>query len=255
MILRLRLGTAAALLVASGIAQAQTKTSDFHQRFVQLASRPSLGDSARLAALFALDWEYTNVESPETATFVGYPGQDERWSDNSPAAIARRRRELADRLLVLAAIDRQRLNASDRLSFDIFKRSIEESIEGARFPRELLAVTQRDGPQYLASVLAKMPTSSVADYERILARLAALPAVLAQTRALLDSGLAVGVTPRRESRAASRNPRDRSYTPSSRAATCSPSGPPTSSVPRLWSNEPPSSVSEPTRDHGASRRT
>ena len=196
-ILQLRLAIAAALLVASGIAQGQTKIPDFHQRFVQLTSRPSVGDSARLAALFALDWEYTNVESPETATFVGYPGQDERWSDNSPAAIARRRRELADRLLVLAAIDRQRLNTSDRLSFDIFKRSIDESIEGARFPRELLAVTQRDGPQYLASVLAKMPTSSVAEYERILARLAALPTVIAQTRALLDSGLAVGVTPPR----------------------------------------------------------
>ena len=137
---------AAALLVASGVAQAQTKAprADFHQRFLQLASRPSLSDSARLAALFDLDWEYTNVESPETATFVGYPGQDERWTDNSPAAIARRRRELADRLLVLAAIDRRRLDPSDQLSFDIFKRSIEESIEGARFPRELLAVTQRE---------------------------------------------------------------------------------------------------------------
>jgi uncharacterized protein (DUF885 family) len=194
----LRLAIAATLLVASGIAQGQTKALDFHQRFLQLASRPSLGDSARLAALFDLDWEYTNVESPETATFVGYPGQDERWSDNSPSAIARRRRELADRLTVLGAIDRRRLNASDRLSFDIFKRSIEESIEGARFPRELLAVTQREGPQYLPkNVLAMMPTSSVAEYERILVRLAALPTVLAQTRALLDSGLAVSVTPPR----------------------------------------------------------
>jgi hypothetical protein len=85
----LRVTVAASLLVASGVAQGQTNAPDFHQRFVQLASRPSLGDSARLAVLFALDWDYTNVESPETATFVGYPGQDERWADNSPAAIAR----------------------------------------------------------------------------------------------------------------------------------------------------------------------
>ncbi|HKP16316.1 MAG TPA: DUF885 domain-containing protein [Gemmatimonadaceae bacterium] len=186
---------AAALSSGSAIAHGQQRTLDFHQRFVQLASRPSLTDSARLAALFDLDWEYTNVESPETATYVGYPGQDERWSDNSPAAIARRRRELADRLLVLAAIDRRRLGPSDRLSFDIFKRSIDESIEGARFPRELLAVTQREGPQYVPRVLGKMPTSSVAEYERIITRLAALPTVLAQTRALLDSGLVIGVTP------------------------------------------------------------
>ena len=187
------------LLVAVGVAQGQAgaPNPDFHQRFTALASRSSLGDSARLAALFALDWEYTNVESPETATFVGYPGQDERWTDNSPGAIARRRRELPDRLLVLRTIDRTRLGESDRLSFDVFKRSIEESIEGARFPRELLAVTQRDGPQYLARVLARMPASSVADYQHMLARLAALPAVLGQTRVLLDSGLAVGVTPPR----------------------------------------------------------
>jgi uncharacterized protein (DUF885 family) len=199
MIQRIRLVVAGVLLTASSVARAQMGAArpDFHQRFVQLANRPSLGDSARLAALFALDWEYTNVESPETATFVGYPGQDERWTDNSPAAIARRRRELPDRVLVLRAIDRRRLNESDRLSFDIFKRSTEESIEGARFPRELLAVTQRDGPQYLASVLSKMPASTVADYQRILTRLAALPTVLAQTRVLLDSGLAIGVTPPR----------------------------------------------------------
>jgi uncharacterized protein (DUF885 family) len=199
MIRRLCLAVASILLVANGNAHGQAGVArpDFHQRFLQLASRTSLGDSARLAALFALDWEDTNVESPETATFVGYPGQDERWTDNSPAAIARRQRELPDRLLVLRAIDRRRLAVSDQLSYDIFKRSTEESIEGAHFPRELLAVTQRDGPQYLASVLAKMPTGSVADYDRILARLAALPTVLAQTRVLLDSGLAVGVTPPR----------------------------------------------------------
>lgn len=188
---------AAAVVAGEAEGQARTPPTDFHQRFLRLASRPSLGDSARLAALFELDWEYTNVESPETATFVGYPGQDERWTDNSATALARRRRELPDRLLVLAAIDRRRLNASDRLSFDVFKRSVEENIEGARFPRELLAVTQRDGPQYLSSVLSKMPTGSVSDYEHILARLAALPTVLDQTRALLDSGLAVGVTPPR----------------------------------------------------------
>ena|SRR5689334_9220289 len=172
---------ASLLFIGAGAASAQVRSPhpNFHQRFVELASRPSLADSARLAALFALDWEYTNVESPETATFVGFPGQDDRWTDNSPATIARRRRELPDRLLVLRAIDRGRLGESDRLSFDVFKRSLGESIEGARFPRELLAVTQRDGPQYLARVLARMPAGSVADYQHILTRLAALPAVLA----------------------------------------------------------------------------
>ncbi|HEU4722995.1 MAG TPA: DUF885 domain-containing protein [Gemmatimonadaceae bacterium] len=189
----LALGSAV-ISAPSAAAQSAPARPDFHQRFVRLASHATLTDSARLAELFALDWEYVNVESPETATYTGYPGQDDRWTDNSFAVLARRRREMPDRLLVLKAIDRRRLNASDRLSYDIFKRSTEESIDGRRFPSELLAVSQRSGPQFLASVLSKMPSSSAADYDRILARLAALPTVIEQTRALLDSGLAVGVT-------------------------------------------------------------
>jgi uncharacterized protein (DUF885 family) len=191
------LALAAAIAVESSPAQSNPARPDFHQRFVRLASRTAMSDSARLAELFALDWEYVNVEFPETATFTGYPGQDDRWTDNSFAALARRRREMPDRLLVLQAIDRRRLNTSDRLSHDVFKRSTEEAIEGHRFPSELLAVTQRDGPQFLASVLAKMPSGSAADYERILTRLAGLPVVIAQTRALLDSGLSAGVMPPR----------------------------------------------------------
>jgi uncharacterized protein (DUF885 family) len=190
---------AAALVAAGALANAQSSAArpDFHERFLRLASQAGLSDSARLYALFALDWEYTNVESPETASFVGYPGQEERWTDFSLAAIARRRRELPDRLLVLRAIDRNRLRPTDRLSFDVFKRNAEENVEGARFPAELLAVSQRDGPQYLSSVIARMPTASSADYAKILARLTALPAVLAQMRVLLDSGVVIGVTPPR----------------------------------------------------------
>ena len=53
-----------------------------------------MSDSARLQALFALDWEYTMVDAPELATVVGAPGQDDRWTDYSLAAIRRRRDEL-----------------------------------------------------------------------------------------------------------------------------------------------------------------
>ncbi|MDB4882424.1 MAG: hypothetical protein JWL95_1190 [Gemmatimonadetes bacterium] len=178
-------------------ARAQQSGPSFHSRFLELAALRGVSDSARLHRLFALDWEYTNVESPETASFVGFPGQDDRWTDYSLAAIERRRRELPDRRLVLRAIDRRRLGPSDQLSYDIFVRGVDESIEGARFPTELLAVSQIEGPQYLSSVIAQMPASSVRDYEHILTRLSRLPALLAQVTILLDSGAACGVTPPR----------------------------------------------------------
>jgi len=194
--LAIAVGLALLLRAADGRAQSETPRPDFHARFVELASRAT-SDSARLHALFSLDWEYTNVDSPETATVVGYPGQDGRWTDYSLAAIRRRRAELADRLLVLRAIDRTRLNDSDRLSYDVFARNARENVEGTRFPSELLAVTQREGPQYASGVIARMSTVTTADYEHVVARLAAIPQLIDQTLVLLDSGARVGVTPPR----------------------------------------------------------
>ena len=188
---------AAVMAVRSHRAPAQERRPDFHARFLALATQRGLSDSARLHRLFALDWEYTNVESPETASYVGFPGQDDRWTDYSLEAIARRTRELPDRNVVLRAIDRRKLGPSDQLSYDIFARGVAESIEGARFPSELLAVTQLEGPQYLPSVIGAMPATSVRDYERILARIDGIPRVIDQTIVLLDSGLARGVTPPR----------------------------------------------------------
>ncbi|HEX7979378.1 MAG TPA: DUF885 domain-containing protein [Gemmatimonadaceae bacterium] len=178
-------------------AQSEAPRPDFHARFVELEARRATSDSARLHALFALDWEYTNVDAPELATVVGYPGQDGRWTDYSLAAIRRRREELADRLLVLRAIDRTRLNDADQLSFDVFARGARENVEGTRFPSELLAVTQREGPQFASGVIARMPTVTTADYEHVVARLAGIPRLIDQTLVLLDSGARIGVTPPR----------------------------------------------------------
>ena len=157
-----------------------------------------MSDSARLHALFALDWEYTNVDAPEIATVVGLSGTGrsvDRLLALGDRTSARASSPIA--LLVLRAIDRTRLSDSDQLSFDVFERNAKENVEGARFPSELLAVTQRDGPQYASGVIARMPTVTASDYEHIVARLAALPRLIEQTLVLLDSGARVGVTPPR----------------------------------------------------------
>ncbi|MEO8563906.1 MAG: DUF885 domain-containing protein [bacterium] len=191
---------ASALVIGGAFASrgaAQNTRPNFHARFLALATQRGLSDSARLHRLFALDWEYTNVESPESASFVGFPGQEDRWTDYSIVAIARRTHELPDRRVVLRAIDRRTLTATDQLSYDVFARGADEGVDGARFPSELLAVTQLQGPQYLGNVIGYMPTATVRDYEHILARLAGIPRVIDQTLVLLDSGLARGVTPPR----------------------------------------------------------
>jgi uncharacterized protein (DUF885 family) len=171
--------------------------TQFERDCAALAAQKS-GDARRLHELFKLDWDYTMRENPEFATEVGYPGLNDRWSDNSLAAIARRQRELRAPLKVLQSIRRARLNAADQLNYDLFKRNLEEAIAGTRFPSEDLPITQLNGVQQdAARILEISPHATVKDYEDMLARLRALPAVIDQTIVLLKRGLAAGVTPPR----------------------------------------------------------
>ena len=64
-------------------------------------------------------------EYPESATRVGYPGQNDRWMDDSPAGIARRKKHLTDTLAALKAIPRNELPASEQLNFDIYLELLE----------------------------------------------------------------------------------------------------------------------------------
>ena len=187
------------ILILSGdpLGAQQSARQDFAPRFDALAAATGLSDSAKLHRLFDLHWEYNNVAYPEYATYTGYPGQNDRWTDLSIAAINERRAAVNSELKVVRTVNRARLNSQDQLSYDIFKRRIEESIEGTRFPGDLLQVTQRDGPQYASSTISAMPAATVKDYTDMIARLRALPTVVDQTIALLDSGVKRGVTPPR----------------------------------------------------------
>jgi len=188
------------LVTAQGIsAQQPPPGRSFHDRYAELVPNARhKSDSARLGELFRVNWEYLMTEYPEFATYVGYPGQNARWTDNSLQAIERRKRELEEPLAVVKAIRRDRLSPTNRLNYDLFRRGLEEQIEGARFKDEYLAITQLGGVQQdVGQLLAQMPTTSVQDYEDILARLNGVPALVDQTIALLGKGLEAGITPPR----------------------------------------------------------
>src|SRR6059036_1499945 len=180
-------------------AQQPAPASGFHARYAALIANPRhLADSTRLHELFKVNWEYQMTEFPEFATYVGYPGQNARWTDNSLQAIERRKRELEEPLAVVKAIRRDRLSPTDRLNYDLFRRGLEEQIEGNRFKDEYLAITQLGGVQQdVGQLLAQMPTTSVQDYDNILARLNGVPALVDQAIVLLGKGLEAGITPPR----------------------------------------------------------
>ena len=183
-----------ALVQMTGLAALAQTPTPYEQNCAKIAS--SLGNDAdRLHQLFKIQWDYDLRESPESATEVGALGLDDRWSDDSLEAIARRQRELQAPLKALAAVNRAHLSASDQLNYDLFKRSFEQSVEGTRFKSEYLAISQMGGVQNgVPMTLEISPRNNVPAYENILARLNAIPALVDQNIALLQEGLAAGIT-------------------------------------------------------------
>jgi uncharacterized protein (DUF885 family) len=170
---------------------------DFHKECADLvAAKGRLEERERLHRLFDAAWRYQMRESPEFATVVGYQGQNARWTDLSLEAIERRHHDLAEPLAVIKSIDRARLDAGDQLNYDLFRKGIEDAIEGTRFKSEYVPITQLGGVQQVsAQVLAMMPEGKATDYEDMIARLNALPAAVDQTIVLLKKGMEAGITP------------------------------------------------------------
>jgi uncharacterized protein (DUF885 family) len=161
-------------------------------------ARPEAGGTAaeRLHRLFDLAWAQRLADAPELATFFGIDGYGDRWSDLSPEAVAARRQRAGTPLEVLRTIDRDELSEADRLSWDVFEHQARDDAEAARFPNEhLMAVGPLGHPaSEVASTVAAMPMSSAPHRDDVLARLRAVPALLEQATALLEEGLALGVT-------------------------------------------------------------
>jgi uncharacterized protein (DUF885 family) len=148
--------------------------------------------------LFRTVWDIALDSYPEVATMFGRPGSDHLWTDNSAAALARRRALVPLAQRALASIDRRALNETDRVSCDLLQDQLDRQLESHAFPIDLLALTQRQGIHHNAvRVLGLMPRQTVAHFEHQLARLRALPAAVDQSIALLEAGLARGITPPR----------------------------------------------------------
>ena len=170
---------------------------DFAGEFTRLRHNAAgEADSVRLHRLFDLSWEYAMYEYPEWATWEGYPGRNDRWTDNSMAAIERRQREAQWPLDVLAAINRDALGPEDRLNYDIFRRNAESGVEGFRFPSHLLPISQLGGVQQdVASMMEMMPRRNALDYRDIMARLRGVQRLVRETIALMTEGLARKIVP------------------------------------------------------------
>jgi uncharacterized protein (DUF885 family) len=161
---------------------------------------PAVSDSATrqaLNAFFAAQWERGLRESPESATYNGDTRFNDRWSDNSLAAIEKREAEDRAALEELHAIDRDALAASDRLNYDTFEWQLEHAIAAQRFRDYLQPISHQGGIQTADGIAEVMPFASTGDYRNWLARMAAMPEQVDQAIALMKEGVKAGNVPPR----------------------------------------------------------
>jgi uncharacterized protein (DUF885 family) len=165
--------------------------------------------SERARAIFAAYYEWQLRERPVFATALGDHRYDDRLTDYSEAAIARRKSAVAEFARDLRAIDRGALAGQDRVSYDVLGVLLENERRTAAVFGDpdatgadlWLAVNQFNGPQIgfasLPQLIRVSRFETVADYENFLKRLEAVPAWLDELERGLTRAMARGWLPPR----------------------------------------------------------
>jgi len=161
-------------------------------------------ETRKFRAFLADDWKRWMEEYPVFATYVGYPGQNRRWTDDSPAGREAHIKHLHESVQALKQFHRDQLPANEQLNYDLYLKRLQLCEEGLPFGGDALGgagsvwlpINQMGGVQQDApSLLALMPNQTVADYEDILARLESLPVAVEQSMDWMKDGLKKGYSP------------------------------------------------------------
>jgi len=115
------------------------------------------------------DWKRWMEQYPETATDVGFAGQNRHWRDDSREGIDTRISQLHESLTELKSVSRDALPAEEQLNYDLYRELLETADEGLQFGDDpapfrdvvpgnvLMPLTQMGGIQQgKASTLAVM---------------------------------------------------------------------------------------------------
>ncbi len=169
------------------------------------AAPPTASEQA--TALFVEYWEWQMREFPGYATYVGDHRYDDRLTDVSAAAIARRKAYQADLARRLAAIDRSALSGQDAVSHAVLAAELANEARGhavfadpaAAGADSWLSMTQFEGPQIgfsgLPALVLVTRFATVGDYDNYLERLRAVPTLLEQTASGLRRAMGRGWLP------------------------------------------------------------
>ena len=140
------------------------------------------------SALLDEAWEWQLAQNPTMASQLGDRRYNDQWQDNSLGAIERRHKKTREFLNRTYAIDRAALSAEDQLNHELFRRSLQDSIDLAAFNGHLMPFSQRGGVQNLENTTSYLRFSTIQDYDDWLARIGKVDDVIEETIALAEKG-------------------------------------------------------------------
>jgi uncharacterized protein (DUF885 family) len=145
------------------------------------------------ATLLDEAWEWQLAQNPMMASQQGDRRYNTEWRDGSLAGYENRHLATREFLRRVYAIDRSQLSASDQLNYELFRRGLQQSVDGHQFQGHLMPFNQRGGVQSLDSQTAYLRFETVADYEDWLARMDKIDTVIEQTIERADRGRKEGM--------------------------------------------------------------
>ncbi len=184
---------AAAAATAAVPAAYQTPATcvEFETRFLKPVPRKnSSPNDYQFRRLIEGSWDYVMQEFPEYATYIGYPGQNARWTEYTVESRNRRFKMVDCQIKFLKQVNPKQLSPQNRLTFELFKQKLDLEKESEKFDSDLIMMTQLDGIQMnLPDLIFAAPKKNFKDFEEVLARLNLLPILLEQTQNMMKLGI------------------------------------------------------------------
>lgn len=144
----------------------------------------------RLHAFFADTYAADLREQPEAATNQGHHEYDDRWTDWSADGRALRRTHLIASLAALDKLSLKDVSDEDRLSARLYRYAAEQTLAAEDLEDHLVRVGQLFGlHNRVYTIIDRMPTRTIRDYENLLGRLHGIPRYVDQNIGILQEGI------------------------------------------------------------------
>lgn len=157
-------------------------------------STPPTAASVALAELAARYWERTLQLEPHLATMIGDERYDDRLPDPGPAGRAARRSLAEETRAAALAIDPAGLDEEERITRDLLALITAQEIAEDEVRADVVAAVDQRGHQVLLPELVQLQRADTPErMERLLARIAAYPALTDAVIELLAEGRESGL--------------------------------------------------------------